>query len=77
MSSERTFFFNDSRNISEFVIPNGYTKIGSSAFWRCTSLTNITIPNSVTIICDYAFSGCSSLINITIPNSVYCKNTEC
>ena len=26
MSSERTFFFNDSRNISEFVIPNGYTK---------------------------------------------------
>ena len=56
MSSERTLFFNDSRNISEFDIPSGYTKIGDSAFSECSSLTNITIPNSVTKIGYYAFS---------------------
>ncbi len=44
--------------------------IGDSAFYNCTSLTNIIIPTSVTLIGDYAFSGCSSLINMNIPNSV-------
>ena len=56
MSSERTFIFNDGKDISEFVIPSGYTKIGDSAFSECSSLTNITIPNSVTKIGYYAFS---------------------
>lgn len=44
--------------------------IGKSAFFNCTSLTNITIPNSVTCIGDDAFRQCSSLTNITIPDSV-------
>ncbi len=46
------------------------TKINSSAFYNCNSLTTITIPNSVTSIGGHAFFGCSSLKSITIPNSV-------
>ncbi len=45
------------------------TSIGSRAFTRCSSLTEITIPNSVTSIGDYAFWNCNALTNITIPNS--------
>ncbi len=56
--------------ITEFVIPNEVTSIGSKAFYKCSSLTSVTIPNSVTSISNYAFSGCSSLTRVTIPNSV-------
>ena len=55
---------------TEYIIPNYVTSIGSSAFYGCTSLTNITIPNSVTRIEWDAFSGCSGLTSVTIPNSV-------
>jgi hypothetical protein len=46
------------------------TSIGYSAFYNCTSLTNVTIPNSVTSIGDQAFFYCTNLTNVTIPNSV-------
>jgi hypothetical protein len=49
---------------------NGVTSIGESAFFNCSSLTEITIPNSVTSISNYAFCGCSALTEVTIPNSV-------
>jgi hypothetical protein len=42
------------------------TSIGSSAFFRCTSLTSITIPNSVTSFDGNVFNGCSSLTSITV-----------
>ena len=69
--------------VTNLVIPEGVTSIGSSAFSNCSSLTSITIPNSVTSIGYSAFEGCSSLTSITIPNSVtsiggsafsYCKS---
>ena len=52
------------------TIPNGVTKIGNSAFSRCTNLTSVTIPSGVTSIKEYAFSGCTSLTSVTIPSSV-------
>lgn len=69
--------------IKKVVIENGVTSIGTSAFERCSSLTDISIPKSVTSIGNYAFSDCTSLTSITIPKSVasirsgafaYCNN---
>ncbi len=57
-------------SISQVVIHDGVTSIGSRAFYNCTSLTSITIPDSVTSIGDYAFYKCTGLTSITIPDSV-------
>ena len=54
---------------TSYKIPDGVTKIGSHAFFRCDNLTSIEIPNSVTMIGDYAFSG-TSLTSVEIPDGV-------
>lgn len=46
------------------------TRIYSSAFEGCSSLTEIVVPNSVTSIASSAFEGCVSLKQIVIPDSV-------
>ena len=33
--------------LTEFVVPDGVTKIGDDAFRGCSALTSITIPDSV------------------------------
>ena len=56
--------------ITDLVIPDDVTSIGSYAFGYCSTLTSITIPNSVTSIGASAFAGCSGVKTITIPNGV-------
>ncbi len=56
--------------VTDLVIPNGVTSIGSSAFYNCSSLTSITIPDSVTSIGEDAFCRCSSLTSVTISDSI-------
>ena len=56
--------------VTDLVIPDGVTSIGSYSFYDYDSLTSITIPNSVTSIGDYAFYICSSLNSVTILDSV-------
>ena len=51
---------------ASFIIPDGVTSIGNSAFRDCYSLTNITIPNSVTSIGNSAFSNCDKLTSIIV-----------
>ncbi|MED9969999.1 MAG: leucine-rich repeat domain-containing protein, partial [Ruminococcus sp.] len=58
------------RNITNVVIENGVTSIGSYAFHNCTGLTSVTIPDSVTSIEKSAFYRCTGLESITIGNSV-------
>ena len=56
--------------IKSVVIEEGITRIGSGAFMKCSSLTDVSIPNSVKSIGRDAFRECSSLKKINIPNSV-------
>jgi len=56
--------------LTDLVIPDSVTSIGSWAFYGCSDLTSVTIPNSVTSIGNYAFGGCSALTSVDIPNSI-------
>ena len=56
--------------VTEYIIGDSVTSIGSSAFEGCSSLASVTIGNSVTSIGSSAFEGCSSLASVTIGNSV-------
>ena len=47
--------FPSGKDISEYAIPDGVTKIEDNAFFRCGSLTTITIPSSVSEIGNSAF----------------------
>ena len=58
------------KEVTDLVIPNSITSIGSHAFDGCTGLTSVTIPNSVTSIGTCAFEFCSNLTSIAIPESV-------
>ena len=62
--------------VTEVVIPDGVTSIGSYAFRGCTGLTSVTIPDSVTNIGSSAFNGCTGLTGITIPKSVTSIGTD-
>ena len=46
--------------VTDLVIPDGVTSIGSNAFNGCSGLTSVTIPNSVTSIGYDAFIGCNN-----------------
>ncbi|MBO5407801.1 MAG: leucine-rich repeat domain-containing protein [Clostridia bacterium] len=56
--------------VTDLVIHDGVTGIGTCAFWNCSSLTSITIPDSVTSIGDCAFYSCDNLMSVTISDSV-------
>ena len=56
--------------MTNVIISNGVTSIGSFAFYRCTLLASIEIPQSVTTIGNRAFGGCSALETVIIPDSV-------
>ncbi len=56
--------------VTDLVIPDGVTSIGSYAFQHCNNLTSVVIPDSVTTIGSSAFQSCSSLTSLTIGNSV-------
>ena len=65
----------DKKVSGELIIPsviegNPVTSIGTQAFSKCTSLTNVMIGNGVTSIGEGAFWRCTSLTSITIPDSV-------
>ena len=58
------------KDLTEHVVPEGVTEIGSHVFKGCTSLTSMNISESVKVIGKYAFYGCSGLTSITLPKSI-------
>ena len=68
-------YVNDAE-ITDLVIPNGVTNIGTWAFDGCSGLKSVTIPNSVTSIGEGAFNGCSSLTKVNIADiAAWCNIT--
>lgn len=59
-----------SGKLTQVIIPQGVTAIGSYAFRNCTALTSITMPDGVSEIGVSAFQDCKALTSITIPNGV-------
>ena len=59
--------YKGNKEITELIIEEGITSIGSSAFANCTSLQSISFPLSLTTIGESAFSGCTGLqaLNLT------------
>ena len=51
---------------TNYMIPNGVTRIGESAFQAATGLNSLVIPNSVTTIGSNALLYCISLTNIAV-----------
>ncbi len=62
--------FQGCAGISEVVIPNTITTIGTHAFDACTGLKSIVIPDSVTKIESYAFVNCSGLTSVTFSKNL-------
>lgn len=62
-------------NITNLKIPNeidgvAVTKIGASAFYGCTKLSEIDLGTGITSIGSEAFRNCSSLTSITFPETL-------
>lgn len=49
------------------VSPEGVTRIGERAFYRCETLVEVDIPDTVTEIADCAFNYCPSLAQLALP----------
>lgn len=58
------------KNITNIVVPDGVTTIGTYAFAYSSKLTSITLPNTLKGINGYAFQNCTSLESIVIPEGV-------
>jgi len=56
--------------VTNYIIGDEVTEIGSYAFYNCSTMTSITIPNSLKSIGPNVFSECTGLTSITIPDSV-------
>jgi hypothetical protein len=57
--------FYNCENMSKFVIPEGVTEIGYSAFQGMKKLTTIDIPESMVYLDEYLFYNCTALRSVT------------
>ena len=57
-------------SLTEIVIPESVTYIGSGAFKNCSDLTRVKLPSSTTTILTDTFAGCGSLSEINIPSGL-------
>ena len=62
--------FSGCKNFSKINIPSTVKYIGDSAFYDCSSLSQLTLNEGLEIIEKQAFNKCQKLKSVTIPNSV-------
>ena len=53
-----------------YTVPATVTTIETSAFMKCTALTQVTLPEGLTNISNRSFEGCTALAQINLPNSL-------
>ncbi len=70
LSNAKHLYSDDNTEITDLVIPEGVTSIGSWAFYSCSSLMRVTIPEGMTSIGNDAFNDCSSIMCVSIPSSM-------
>lgn len=68
------FYFNDLAHITEVIIGDDITQIGSHAFYNNT-ITSVEIPDSVQLLGEDAFYGCTLLEYATIGTGIITINT--
>lgn len=56
--------FKNNSTITNIIIPDSITHIGTSAFYGCNALINATIPSSITNIGADAFKYCDGITNV-------------
>lgn len=57
-------------SVAKLVVKDGVTRLGSFAFYKCTSLVKVSLPESIGAFGSYCFAECSQLISLTIPSKV-------
>lgn len=62
--------FEENKDITSVVIPEGITGIYNFSFANCTSITELVLPDSVTKIYNGAFMGCTGLTSIELPDDI-------
>lgn len=60
--------------VTDLVIPEGVTSIGSYAFEYCTNIKSLFIPEGVTSVGSYAFYHCTSLATVTVAEKSMLEN---
>ena len=60
----------NSSEITELVIPNTITSLGTFQFASCHGITSVTIPESVTNLGLAIFYDCRNLASVNIPSSI-------
>ena len=56
--------------VTEFIVPESWTKLRICLFRDCQSLTNVILHDNITHISFGCFFTCTSLTSITLPNGV-------
>ncbi len=62
--------FQNCKNITTILLPDGITTIQDGAFNSCTNLEEIFFNDGLTTIGEYAFSKCNKLNILSFPNSL-------
>ena len=57
-------FIVNGEELTNLIVPEGVTSIGTSAFHGCSGLKSIILPSSLTNIEKNAFSSCSGLVSV-------------